>query len=70
MSENNNCEKNEFKMCQFVMIRKMINTIEEGKKLTKKLTGPFLIIDIKGAVVTLICSKSHKEVKVNIGKVN
>lgn len=50
------------------MIRRMNDIIKKGKKLAKRIIGPYLIIKMEGAVVTLIDSKSHKKVRVNIDR--
>jgi len=59
MLRNTNGEKNKFKIGQFVMIRRINDITKKGKELAKRIIGPYLIIKMEGAVVTLIDSKSH-----------
>ena len=50
------------------MIRRINDITKKGKELAKRIIGPYLIIKMEGAVVTLIDSKSHKEFRVNIDR--
>ena len=61
-------EQETFKSGDFVRIRKIFISNDRGKKLAKRLIGPFLIIDIEEAVVTAVHYSLHKLIKVNIDK--
>ena len=58
----------DFKEGQFVLVKKMSIAADAGKKLTKKLLGPFLIVRIHEAAVNLFHLTLHKEYKVNINR--
>lgn len=66
--KGNRMEQETFKSGDFVRIRKIFISNDRGKKLAKRLIGPFLIIDIEEAVVTAVHYSLHKLIKVNIDK--
>ena len=61
--------KTKLKCGDFIVIKSSAIQLDYGKKLSRKLTGPYLIIKLTDSVVTALHWKTQRKVKVNLDRV-